>query len=336
MVVLHRVSAAGSGPVDSVRTQSSGAFSLTYRKQGDGIYLISVQRFGVAYFSLPLGVGADAPSDPVDIPVFDTSSVAPAIAVRGRHLIVSRPDGQGQRAVVEVFDLANDTSVTFVSAGASAPVFRAHLPAAAIKPRVGEGTFSAEAVSFEQGEARLFAPLPPGVKQLVLSYELPSSAFPLAVPVEFAGSLVEVLVEEASGRVDGARLQSQPPVTVSGRRFMRSLAQNVEANSVITVALPPVAIEQAAPNTWVLLAILGVVGLGLWWWVRRPRRATLSAPAQPSAAPSVPDGTALAERVATLDTLLENEGLPSDLRSAYQSERAHVMQRLRTLLANRE
>lgn len=334
-MVLHRIASAGAGPVDSTQTSSQGAYAFTYRRTGNALYLLSVQYAGIAYFSSPLGATEPPPTEPVDIVVFDTSSALARVGMRGRHVIVSRPDAQGLRAVVEVFDLANDSSVTFISGGATNPTFRVHLPTAAIKPRLGEGTFAADAITFADGEARLFAPMPPGLKQLVVSYELPGTAFPLKIPVERRSEVLEVLVEELAGRVEGARLQSQASVTVSGRRFMRSLAQNVDSTAVFTIALPAIAVTRVAPNTWAVAAMLVVVALGIWWIARR---GTTRAPAVVAAAPvaaAAPAAAreALAARVATLDALLEDPATQNpQTRAMYAEERREAMEQLRAAL----
>ena len=55
-VVLHRVGRDRAGPLDSVRTTSTGAFKFRYRSSGDSdaVYFVSTSYGGVAYFTPPL------------------------------------------------------------------------------------------------------------------------------------------------------------------------------------------------------------------------------------------------------------------------------------------
>lgn len=333
-VVLHRVASSGAGPVDSVLTSPSGAYSFTYTRIPGALYLLSVQYAGIAYFSTPLTAEDPPPTEPVDVVVYDTSSAPSRVRVRGRHVIVSHPDAAGLRAVVEVFDLANDSSVTSISSSGGVPTFHTRLPATALKPRLGEGTFAPDAVTFSSGEARLFAPMPPGLKQLVVSYELPSTAFPLSMSVEQRSDVLEVLVEELAGRVEGARLQAQSSVTVSGRRFMRSLSQSVDSAAVFTIALPAVTVTRTAPNAWLLAPLFLLVVLGIWWFARRGQSPRSVTPAvAPPVAPADPRES-LAARIATLDALLDvGSSLDPKTRAMYAEERAQAMEQLRAVLA---
>ncbi|MEP7346545.1 MAG: hypothetical protein ABI877_14840 [Gemmatimonadaceae bacterium] len=324
-------------------TRRDGSFRLSYRPVADMLYLLSVRYAGIGYFSAPLGGSDDVAADaPAEIVVYDTSSIARTAALRGRHIIVSAPDDAAQRAIVEVFELANDSSVTLISATEASPVWRLHLPAGALKPRVGEGEFAAEAVQFSGGEVQLFAPLPPGLKQLVVSYELPSTAFPLSMPMERASTVLEVLLEEATGRADGARLKAQPAVTVGGRTFQRSLAQDVDSTAVVVIDLPPVVRSMSIGSIWVAIPVTLLLALGAWWFVVRRRRIVAIVRTDvaqvhtddAAAPPPIRIEEALAHRVATLDALLaQSEEVDHATRAQYAAERARVMEQLRATLA---
>lgn len=333
LVVLHRIAPTGSGPVDSVRTKRDGAFRLSFRADSGALYLFSVRYAGIGYFSTPLAGNDDAAADaPAEIVVYDTSSTARNAALRGRHVIVSAPDPSGQRAMVEVFELANDSSVTLISATESSPVWRLHLPTAAIKPRVGEGEFAPQAVRFDSGEVKLFAPLPPGLKQLVVSYELPATAFPLSMPMERPSTVLEVLLEEQGGRAEGARLTAQEAVTVGGRRFQRALAQDVDSSAVLAITLPLVTTTTGGGVAWIAIPVIALLALGGWLVVRRrqPAPALAAAGAPSPSVRSAVSATALAHRVATLDALLAQDGaIDAATRAGYSAERTAVLEQLK-------
>src|SRR4029079_7888575 len=85
-----------------------------------------------------------------------------------------------------------------------------------------------------------FAPLSPGMRQLAFTYELPSSAFPLSIPVERPTGVFELLVQAPSARISGGHLSEIAPVSADGRTFRRFQAQNVEGNDVIVIDLPQI------------------------------------------------------------------------------------------------
>ena len=73
-VTLHRVAPDSSGPVDSVRADAGGRYSIRYRPAGgDAVYFASSMFGGVAYFTPPLPA-TDAGGDAGEITVFDTTS----------------------------------------------------------------------------------------------------------------------------------------------------------------------------------------------------------------------------------------------------------------------
>ena len=238
--LLHRVGPDSAGPLDSARSDSRGRYSYRYTRTGspDAVYFVSATYHGVTYFTVPLAF-SNVSGDPADIVVFDTTSRGVPITIRGRHIVISAENASGMRPVTEVFELSNDTRVTLVSPGpSSSPTFTALLPRNAREPRVDQGDFAAEAVTFTDGRVRVVAPLPPGVKQLAYSYLLPASEFPLSVPAEAPIDVYEILVEEPRGQVSGARLTEEQAVTADGRTFRRFLAQEVPRNAVALITIP--------------------------------------------------------------------------------------------------
>jgi hypothetical protein len=242
-VTLHRVGTDHAGPLDSTFTRANGSYAFTYRRTGadDAIYFVSSSHDGVAYFSHPLNAGDDS-GDDGEIVVFDTTSRAVPVTVRGRHLIVSRAAPDGERTVTEVFELSNDTSVTRVAPNesASGAVWSSIIPSAAVGPVVADGDIPAAAVRFADARALVYAPFAPGMKQLAFHYDLPAEAFPLRVPLEKGAVVLEVLVEDPTATVSGAKLRAVAPVAIEGHEFHRFLASDVPANAVAVVGVPEV------------------------------------------------------------------------------------------------
>ncbi|HEY3257230.1 MAG TPA: hypothetical protein VGJ64_00105 [Gemmatimonadaceae bacterium] len=244
MVTLHRVGSDRAGPLDSVRADASGHYAFTYRRTGDesAIYFASASYGGIAYFTPPLS-DTVVKGENAEIAVFDTTSVGIPIGVRGHHVVVSAVDANARRSVTEVYELANDSSVTRIARGpgVTGPVWTARVPAQATDFSVSQGDIPAAAVAFSRSRVSVFAPIAPGLAQLAFSYSLPASSFPLSVSIQQPTQIFEVLVEDEKGSVRGAKLKEKNPVVLERRSFRRFLADDVPVNAVSVIDLPAVA-----------------------------------------------------------------------------------------------
>jgi hypothetical protein len=229
-VVLHRVSSTLQGPLDSARTDRDGRYRFRYRPSGgaDAVYFVSALHDGIAYFTNPLrGLvteGADA-----EIAVFDTTSTAFPLTVRGRHLIVGALDSLRERTVVEIFELSNDSTRTIVAPDSpdAQPTWSYPIPMAAREVKAGQGDLPADAFVQAPGRVSLYAALAPGLKQLSVTYKVPENGFPLELLIDGGAVVLEILLEEPDATVRGANLVAVEPVGLEGRQFLRFLAQDV-------------------------------------------------------------------------------------------------------------
>jgi hypothetical protein len=328
-VTVHRVGNDSSGPVDSVRTDAKGRYRIDYRRFGadDAIYFAAAVYRGIAYFSAPLK-SLHASGEEGEITVFDTTSRAIDLHVRGHHLVVSSPRPDGIRSIVEVWELSNDTTATLVQRDSASPVWTAPLPAAATDFAGGEGDVSAASLRTRGGRVLLNAPFGPGVKQLSYSYSLPASAFPLTLNVDLPTVVLEVLVEEVGAQVTGTNLRAMAAATTGGRTFKRFLAQDVPAGSVAKVVVP---VTTQALRTKVLVALACVIALVM---LGALGRALLRArPAPRRAAPSAREtAETLAAAIALLDARRER-GDPSLDDATYAAQRATLKSQLAAALA---
>ena len=279
LVTLHRVGSDTAGAIDSVKSDARGRYTFSYRPFGAerAVYFAAVMFGGIAYFTQPLGDESTS-AEQAEITVFDTASTGIDIAVRGRHLAISSPSTTGNRAVVDVFELGNDSMRTLVqgreSNGQTRATWRMPLPEGALNASVmrDAGDIAAAAVTVTNGEAVVFAPFAPGMKQLALRYEVPAAHDSLTIPLVETTGVLEVLLEESEARASGGGLAAKGPVTVDGRSLNRFLAQDVASSAVLTIALPP-ARGTAANRTW-LIALLGAVvaAVLVLWLLRRSQR----------------------------------------------------------------
>jgi hypothetical protein len=268
-VTLHRVGPDRQGPLDSARTDAQGRFSFRYRKTGslDAIYFVSASHDGIAYFSSPLQSGGATGPD-AEITVFDTTSRHVPISVRGHHLVISAADENEMRSVVEVYDLANDSSVTKIASGTGpeGAAWSAKMLPGSIRPSVREGDFPGAAVAFDRDRVALLAPLAPGLKQLAFTYWLPAKSFPISVPMLEPMGVLEVLLEEKVGSATGAHLKEVAPVMVEQRSFRRFLASDVPVNSVATIDLPAPPRSMNRGYLAALTIVLGGVMIAVLAW----------------------------------------------------------------------
>jgi hypothetical protein len=332
-VVLHRVARDTAGPLDSVRTDPRGHYTLAYRATGDtsALYFASTRFGGITYFTSPLRKalvdGADA-----DLIVYDTSSAPVLIRVRGHHVVVMAPDSARSRTVLEVFELTNDSTVTRVAGAAERPTFETALPPGARDFHVAAGDLAPDALTFGDGRVRVFAPLAPGVKQFSFNYRLPATTSAIALPVAAPVAVLEVLVEDMRGSATGIGLKEQPATVLEGRRFKRFLTQDPPAPSTFSVTAPTL-LAASSLNVRVALVIVAVgaallLGLGSSVLRHGPGRRR-------AARPDDPDG--LAREVAALDLAFEQVANPtSDQRADHYEARARLKARLTAALAHRD
>lgn len=332
VVTLHQIGPSAAGAIDSLRTDRRGEFSFRVAADSASMYLATSRHAGIAYFAPPTRLG-DALGES-EIVVFDTTSAAVSLRVSGRHLVVSAPNAAGARELVEVYEIQNDTIVTAVSVAPDRPTFRAQLPAGARNVRATQGDFTGGAVRVEGATARIVAPIAPGVRQLVLTYELEAGAFPLPLSLDRPADVLEVLLEEQTGRVDGGALQALGPVTVEGRNFSRFLGRDIPAGAAVSIVVPDRAPSAAFPP-WAPGALLGIVSLLVVALVMRRRPAP--APATTAATdggPATWSAAELQEALEGVNQVLSSETTAAAARPALETYRADLEAALARSLAS--
>lgn len=329
-VTLHRVASDSSGPVDSVRTDGAGNYSIRYTPFGtDAAYFASSMFGGVAYFTAPLPA-TDAGGIAGEITVFDTTSSPVHIRTRGRHLVVSVSSVTGQRTIVEVFELSNDSTLTAVAGKSGHATWSTALPPNAANFEVGQSDISGPAVQFRDGRVLVFASISPGQRQLAFSYSLPASDFPLTVPVRDSVDVFEVLLEDPGATVTGGGITERPSVPLEGRTFRRFMGEDVPSGATLTIDAG--APTGPAKNRWVVVPAVvaaAVMGFALLFALTRRKQVRMIVRAE-----SAPDAAHLARDIAELDDAFERLASPSDEeRDAYRQRRASLKTQLSAALA---
>lgn len=320
VVVLHRISTDSSGPVDSTRTTAAGTYRFRYRLEGPrSMYIVSARYAGVAYFTTPLQQ-AEVTSPAGDISVYDTTSAGFPLTVRARHVVVAPTEAGGLRRVVDVFEVANDSSRTLV-ASPGGVTWRVPLPPDATEPGSGGGDLPPDAFRFAGGNAELLVPFPPGARQLVLTYAIPARET-VSLPVTGSVATLEVLVEGTTGRVTGAGLMAEEPVSMEGRTFQRFTASGVAAGVTFSIG-------GAGGRPAGRVALLAVAVIAVALGVVVGRRSSVSAPAPAAPVVRRAPSDAIAREIAALDHVYATaDGRQGTAGEYYRSRRADLLGRL--------
>jgi len=333
-VTVHRVGPDSAGPLDSVRTDAGGRYTVHYTRFGsdDALYFAAAVYRGIAYFTSPLR-GERTEGDDAEITVFDTTSRPVTLTLQGHHVVVSAPDANGAREVVEVYELSNDTTATLVPRDSLSPVWSTAIPAEASDFSPGQGDVAASALTRRGNRVELFAPFGPGVKQLSFSYVLKDGAFPLRITLERQTGVLEVLLEEQAAQARGTSLRAQGSVSTQGRTFKRFLAQGAPAGETIRIDVPTAA-GATRVNVLIAVAVVIVLAMAAALWRALSRRTPRVSPATGASvdAPASPDS--LVAAIAALDARRESGDATLDA-AHYAAERAALKARLAAALAAR-
>lgn len=331
-VVLHRVGSDQAAPLDSTLSGRDGGFRIRYTPFGvsDAIYFVSSRYGGISYFSPPLRADTVRGGD-ADVIVYETTTDTATLRLQGRHFVMSMPRGS-TREIAEIFELENEGTHTVVARDSTTPLWTIHLPAEAGNVVVAQGDIGAGAVVFKNGRAELFAPLSPGVRQLVLTYQLPGNAFPISRPLERPVTVLEVLLEEPRAAVEGARLTEVVAASIGGRSFRRFLGREVTGAAVMRIIAPP----PIARNQTTVAVLAGVIALAMLaafglWYARRRRRWS----ADIAVAPVSAVDRHVAE-LAALDAEFERAGSRAESRAQYEANRAELKARIARALAEEQ
>ncbi len=246
-VVLHRVTpAGGGGPIDSVRTDTRGAYALTVARTDTSV-------------------------------VYDTTSAGPGVQVARRLVTFAHAKADGSRDALELLELLNPGRKTRIAPDTARPTWTGAVPHEAIQFQVGQGDLSAEAVTLRGDSVAVFGPVPPGEpKQLSYAYVLPGNVERLALPVDQATAELDLLLEDTTAAVAAPQLDTLGREALEGRRFARYRARSLPAGAAVTIAFPaPSRTRAEALVPWVVA--LAAVALAVGFVVALRRKPPLAA-----------------------------------------------------------
>ena len=328
LVVLHEVALTGGRPVDSTYTNRQGRYRLLAQTLDTTVsYLVSVDHDGIGYFSTPLQTSGQTADTASTLVVYDTAYAGSDIVLVERHLIVRAADEDGSRRVIELIVLENRGTSTRITSDTSRPVWQGAIPHEAMELEVGQSDVSAQAVYRRGDSVAIAAPIPPGEKQILVSYLIPGSVEVLTIPLDHPVARLTVLLEDTTASIAQGPLVLRGMEELDDTFFYRYNATAVAEGTPLAVRFASQPLSLVA-FWWVVVPLSALaLGGGLWWWLRHAQ----------AAAPVITDGDTLAARIAALDEAFEARAdkVTSEERQAYRRQRAELKSLLQAALARR-
>jgi hypothetical protein len=325
-VVLHQVTMDSGGPRDSVRTSRAGAFRLAVAAPDTmALYMVSTMYRGLTYFSqVRTARDTGGPLDP--LVVYDTSSTAPAIGVAQRHIVIRDDAGGGRRSVLELVALANDGNRTRIAGEPPRPTWIGRIPRDAANFTVGQGDVSSEAVRLVGDSVVVTAPIPPGVKQLVFTYDVPGGR-ELRLPVDQPAQRLLVLLSDTGAVVTDGPLARRGTETFDDTHFAVFSGSAGAAGGSMVFSFTGRRFTPATATAIIAAVAALLLLLAVPLLARRSPEAARARPPETA--------EALARAIAALDTEHERGPGGAAETQTYQARRAELKRRLSQLLARR-
>jgi hypothetical protein len=328
MVVLHAVNLEGGRPIDSVATDSQGRYSLRDpARDTTASYLVSVEHHGVGYFSQPISAVGSSAAVASTLVVYDTSYTEPEISLVERDIIIRSRASDGTRRVVELLVLGNSGFFTRIAADSTVPVWQGAIPASAIQFEVDQSDVGPRTIYRNGDSVAVVAALPPGEKQVLLSYVIPAGVTELPIPLDHPIERMNVMLEDSSSIIAAGPLQFQGLQQLDQIPFFLYSADSVLQGTEVAVGFA--GRRWSILDLWWIVVPLTAISMAafLWLWLKRN-----PVEARPQLTPEV-----LAAQIADMDRTYESQrDQMSDMeRDAYSSRRAELKQQLTEMLAKR-
>ena len=238
-ITLHPF--VGDAPQETIAAvaDAEGRFRFEgLAREPDRVYVVSARYQAVEAFSDPLGFAGGETILPARVVVYETTEDDEAIRVERAHLIVDFVEGAIR--VGEMLIFRNDGDRTYVGSEGWGTL-RFSLPPEATGLRFEDPRMGASVIRTEEGFLDTL-PVPPGIRQVVLSYDLPyeARAYRFVKAIEYPTASLDLLVADAGVEVASDQLLFQGPWEgSSGARYLHFTAQNLVGDLVIQLSNLP-------------------------------------------------------------------------------------------------
>jgi len=253
-VVLHRVTTQAPGPIDSTLSDARGGFAFRLLPDSTAVYLVSARWSAIEYFAAPLVVRGGGPIARITVVVSDTSASAP-FTLAARHLIISPVTADGTRDVVDLFVLNNPGPLTRVSADSLRATWSARLPHFAINVHGGNSEFALESLRLNGDTIALYAPIPPGQRDVEIDYQIPPNTSRFELPVGAGVPASNIVSADRSMRVRGAYARSD--TVIDRKTYARWEGKMIAGQSVV------LEFGARALPAWLVPGMIGVMAIVL-------------------------------------------------------------------------
>ncbi len=292
-VTLHRMSAIGRDDLGTT-TGDDGEFrfdDVVYDSELS--YGVSV-RFQDAIYGTDIDLSAGSVS-PVNIVVFDATTDDSVISASSASLLFASVDRATQTvATLEILRLNNSSDHAYVPGDEPARLLRFGLPSGATNLQVDTLLIGADFAQIDLGFA-LFASVPPGEHELMISYEFPypGDEFTLEKSYRYGADTVRVLAPVETLAIRSDQLGPVEAVTIGERSYQIIESGGIGRGEGITVQLgglpsanavervsqnlDGIRFEYAAPVALVMLMI-GLLVYGGFVKTRRSSAEVLAGP----------------------------------------------------------
>jgi len=270
-VILHRVTREQGGPVDSVRTDARGRYSILVRRaDSTSVYVVSAWYDSLAYFSTPLNLSGRPSVRVDDIIAYRTTTNGPPIRLARRLATVAAPKDDGTREVLEILELENTGQATRVSTDTLVPTWAGRVPTAAGRLRGGQGDISPDAMQFRHDSIIVLGPIPPGpVKQVSYGYALPRDMRSLAIPIDQPTLELNLLIEDTVAVVTAPKLERLGVQEIEQRRFAAYRAGPLATGDRVEIQLPAGTVNAQTLLPYIIAVLAGAMVIALVWALRK-------------------------------------------------------------------
>ena len=332
-VTLHGLGPEGALTTVKATTDASGAFSFPELTLGESyVYRVAATYLDVAYTSGEVRLTAESPANEVELKVYELTNSDAAILARMDHLIIDVDPEARLVWVLEYLKLENTGNKTFVGSEGAAPAdprptLRFSLQPDVTQISIMEGLDAAQAIEWEGGFADT-SPVPPGSRDVTISYSIPYTAKNLTLrktvvyPTEKTAVLLPGSLKARSDALPNVRNETIEDVT-----YVVLSGDRIGPNSVVEIRLEglPFSGGSSGPSRVLIGAAAVAMAVALVVAALYTRRRLAPAPA---AVAGTDERAALVATLAELDETFEEGKIGQE---EYQRLRDAAKSRLRSV-----